>query len=81
MQLKIFILSDLHIGLRDSQYDRQEPPDLPFLLDDGDMRHNSTLVLEDDDSFQLMQWKHDEHTGGIDAYQDALMTAQLSRGI
>jgi UDP-2,3-diacylglucosamine pyrophosphatase LpxH len=33
-----------------------QSPELPVLLDDGDMRHNGTFVVREDDRFDLMQW-------------------------
>jgi predicted phosphodiesterase len=34
----------------------QVSPDLPFLLNDGDMRHSSTFTIEDDVDFHRMTW-------------------------
>jgi UDP-2,3-diacylglucosamine pyrophosphatase LpxH len=34
----------------------QESPEVPFLLNDGDMRHSSTFVIADDNEFRFMQW-------------------------
>ncbi len=34
-----------------------QSPELPWLLDDGDMRHNATFVLASEGSLQLMQWQ------------------------
>jgi len=38
----------------------QESPEVPFLLNDGDMRHSSTFVIADGNEFQLMQWNSDQ---------------------
>jgi len=37
----------------------QESPELPFLLDDGDMRHSGTFAVKDDAGFHIMIWKKD----------------------
>jgi UDP-2,3-diacylglucosamine pyrophosphatase LpxH len=34
----------------------QESPELPFLFDDGDMRHSGTFAIKDEAGFQLLQW-------------------------
>ncbi|HXZ94826.1 MAG TPA: metallophosphoesterase [Dehalococcoidia bacterium] len=34
----------------------QESPELPCLINDGDMRHSATFVIQDSNSFQLMRW-------------------------
>ncbi len=33
-----------------------QSPELPVLIDAGDMRHNSTFVVRDEEGFQLMRW-------------------------
>ena len=35
----------------------QQTPELPLLLDDGDMRHNATFVLQDENRFDLLKWQ------------------------
>ncbi len=34
----------------------QESPELPFLFDDGDMRHSGSFAVKDETGFQLLQW-------------------------
>ncbi len=53
LQYKGIILGHTHLPFH------QESPDLPFLLDDGDMRHSSTFLIEDEAGFHLMQWQPD----------------------
>jgi UDP-2,3-diacylglucosamine pyrophosphatase LpxH len=36
----------------------QEAPGLPYLLNDGDMRHSAAFVLKDDDGFHLLTWDY-----------------------
>jgi UDP-2,3-diacylglucosamine pyrophosphatase LpxH len=39
----------------------QEAPELPYLLNDGDMRHSATFVVQDDDGFHLMRWNYSQN--------------------
>ncbi len=48
--LKGIVLGHTHLPLH------QESPDLPFLLNDGDMRHSSTYTIEDEKEFHQMHW-------------------------
>jgi UDP-2,3-diacylglucosamine pyrophosphatase LpxH len=49
---KGIVLGHLHLPLI------QEAPELPYLLNDGDMRHSATFVLQDDDGFHLIRWDY-----------------------
>lgn len=44
------VLGHTHLPLQ------QECPELPFLLNGGDMRDSSTFIVQQDDGFHLMQW-------------------------
>ncbi|MFC2008214.1 metallophosphoesterase [Chloroflexota bacterium] len=35
----------------------QQAPELPFLINGGDMRDSLTFLVQDEDAFHLMQWK------------------------
>jgi UDP-2,3-diacylglucosamine pyrophosphatase LpxH len=47
---KGIVIGHTHLPLQ------QETPELPFLLNDGDMRHSSTFAVEDDVGFRILQW-------------------------
>lgn len=49
-QYKGIVLGHTHLPLQ------EECPELPFLLNSGDMRDSSTFVVNDDTGFHLMQW-------------------------
>ena len=38
---------------------QQLAPDLPFLLNNGDMRHSATFTIKDDSGFHMMRWDLD----------------------
>ncbi len=39
----------------------QDSPELPNLLNSGDMRDSATFILQDDDGFHLMRWDYDHN--------------------
>ena len=39
----------------------QRSPELMFLLNDGDMRHSSTFMVENDEEFHHMTWNTDKN--------------------
>jgi UDP-2,3-diacylglucosamine pyrophosphatase LpxH len=47
---KGIVIGHTHLPLQ------QETPELPFLLNDGDMRHSSTFAVADDVGFRIMLW-------------------------
>jgi len=49
-QYKGIVLGHTHLPLQ------EECPELPFLLNSGDMRDSSTFVVNDDTGLHLMQW-------------------------
>jgi predicted phosphodiesterase len=49
-ECKGIVLGHTHLPLY------QDSPELPFLLNDGDMRHSSTFTIEDDVNFHQLTW-------------------------
>ncbi len=54
-ECKGIVLGHTHLPIN------QRSPELLFLLNDGDMRHSSSFVVEDDVEFRHMIWSSDEH--------------------
>ena len=45
----------------------QQSSELPYLSNDGDMRHSATFVIQDSNSFQLMRWDNNSNDWRVTA--------------
>ena len=54
-ECKVIVFGHTHLPLF------QRSPELMFLLNDGDMRHSSTFMVENDEEFHPMTWNTDKN--------------------